>query len=104
MEAQHNFQPVNFSSSAIVSNSALAQNDGNNMDSLKMSGGGDDSTEEPNEGDELPNGEVLHCSFPGCMKGNIELCKYKIKINNYFFILRIYKSLVFDASHPHSYR
>lgn len=30
--------------------------------------GGDDSSIEPT--DELGNGEVLHCLFPGCMKGN----------------------------------
>jgi hypothetical protein len=28
---------------------------------------GDDSSLDP--GDELANGEVLHCLFPGCMKG-----------------------------------
>lgn len=71
METQHNFQPVNFSSSATVPNSILVQNNGDKYDPLKMSGDGDDSTEEPHEGDELPNGEVLHCTFPGCMKGNV---------------------------------
>jgi len=41
-------------------------------DNGKVSGG-DDSSIEPV--DEMGNGEVLHCLFPGCMKGTI-VCQY----------------------------
>ena len=42
--------------------------DNDNLYSLSGKISGDDSSIEP--GDELPNGEILHCTFPGCMKGN----------------------------------
>ena len=42
-------------------------NDGQNGSKLSGDGDDDSSLEPP---DELGNGEILHCLYPGCLKGN----------------------------------